>query len=77
MSKQLTVRLPDALVEFIDEQVEHGAASSRAAVITRAMRREQRRAIATRDAEILAAAGPDGDLDRLAAHAAGTRLDLD
>lgn len=76
MSKQLTIRLPDTLVEFIDEQVEHGAAASRAAVIARAMRREQRRAIAARDAVILAGAASD-DLDGLAAQASRTRLDID
>jgi antitoxin MazE3 len=77
MSKQVTVRLPDMLVEFIDEQVEHGDAASRAAVIARAIRREQRRAIAARDAAILARTGTPGDLERLAGHAAETPLDID
>ena len=78
MSKQLTVRLPDSLVEFIDGRVRDGAASSRAAVIAAAVDRERRRAIAERDAAILAAESRPDDLDELATYAARTRLsDLD
>lgn len=68
MSKQIAVRLPDDLVEFLDEVVGSGADRSRAAVVTRALERERRRAVAERDAEILARTGPDPDLARLAAH---------
>ena len=74
MSKQIAVRLPDDLVEFIDDVVEHGDASSRAAVVARAVERERRREIAARDAEILARAGGDADLDRLAEYAARTPM---
>ena len=75
MGKQLTVRLPDALVEFIDQQVEHGEATSRAAVVAAALDQQRRREIADRDATILgrAAANRD-DLDGLAAFAAQTSL---
>jgi Arc/MetJ-type ribon-helix-helix transcriptional regulator len=66
MSKQIAVRLADDLVEFVDSVVAHGEQRSRAAVVTRALQRERRRAIATRDAEILAAAGPDPDMASLA-----------
>ena len=75
MSKQIAVRLPDELVAFVDEIVESGRERSRAAVVTRALEREQRRAVAARDAEILAAAGPDPDLASLAVHAAGLMTD--
>ncbi|MHB8317935.1 MAG: ribbon-helix-helix domain-containing protein [Acidimicrobiales bacterium] len=43
-----TVRLPEELVEFIDERVGHGEAGSRAAVVTAALERERRRELATR-----------------------------
>ncbi|MEA2311070.1 MAG: hypothetical protein QOE28_1038, partial [Solirubrobacteraceae bacterium] len=54
MSKQIAVRLPDDLVAFVDGVVDSGAERSRAAVVTRALERERRRAIAERDAAILA-----------------------
>jgi Arc/MetJ-type ribon-helix-helix transcriptional regulator len=49
MSKQIAVRLPDELVEFVDELVGAGTEPSRAAVVARALERERRRAIAARD----------------------------
>jgi Arc/MetJ-type ribon-helix-helix transcriptional regulator len=71
MSKQIAVRLPDDLVAFVDGLVDSGAGGSRAAVVTRALERERRRVIAARDAEILAATGPDPDLAGLADYVAG------
>lgn len=76
MSKQIAVRLSDELVDFVDQVVGSGAERSRAAVVTRALERERRRAIAARDAEILARAGADPDLAGLAAYAAGLPSDL-
>lgn len=76
MSKQIAVRLSDELVEFVDELVKAGTERSRAAVVSRALERERRRAIAARDAEILAGAGPDPDLQGLAEHAIGLPSDL-
>jgi Arc/MetJ-type ribon-helix-helix transcriptional regulator len=76
MSKQIAVRLPDELVEFVDEIVDAGAGRSRAAVVTRALERERRRVIAVRDAEILARAGSDPELVRLAEHTVGVPSDL-
>ncbi len=76
MSKQIAVRLADELVAFVDERVESGAERSRAAVVSRALERERRRAIAARDAEILASAGPDPELRGLAEHAVGLPSDL-
>ncbi|MBA3307022.1 MAG: antitoxin [Thermoleophilaceae bacterium] len=72
MSKQIAVRLPDDLVEFVDEIVGSGAERSRAAVVTRALERERRRVVAAHDAEILARTGPDPELAGLAEHAAGS-----
>jgi Arc/MetJ-type ribon-helix-helix transcriptional regulator len=71
MSKQIAVRLPDDLVDFLDERVGSGAGRSRAAVVTRALERERRRALAERDAEILARTGEDPELAGLAEYAAG------
>ncbi|MGH3870180.1 MAG: antitoxin [Pseudonocardiaceae bacterium] len=75
MSKQIAVRLPDDIVAFIDQLVDNGQASSRAVVVARAINRERRKAIAVRDAAILARAGTDTDLDGLAEYAARTSLD--
>lgn len=70
MSRQIAVRLPDELVDFVDELVESGAERSRAAVVSRALERERRRAAAARDAEILAKTGQDPELAGLTEYAA-------
>lgn len=75
MSIQIAVRLPDELVAFVDGLVSRGDAPSRAAVVSRALERERRRASAERDAAILAKAGPDAGLDALAAFAGATSMD--
>lgn len=78
MSTQIAVRLSDDLVAFVDELVSRGEGSSRAAVVTRALERERRRKIAERDADILAKAAADADVDQLAEFAAATPMpDLD
>ena len=77
MSKQIAVRLPDDLVEFVDAVVGSGSETSRAAVVARALERERRRAMAARDAEILARTGPDPELDGLAEYAAGRSVTAD
>lgn len=71
MTRQIAVRLGDDLVEFVDQIVASGRERSRAAVVARALERERRRMLAARDAEILAATGPDPELEGLAGHAAG------
>jgi len=76
MTTQITVRLPDELVEFIDATIASGSAISRAAVVASAVERELRRHIAAQDAKILAGLSPDSDLDELAEYAARVRLDL-
>jgi Arc/MetJ-type ribon-helix-helix transcriptional regulator len=77
MSKQIAVRLPDDLVEFVDGLVEAGVGRSRAAVVAGALERERRRTLAARDAAILARTGPDPELAGLAEHVAGLGLPLD
>jgi Arc/MetJ-type ribon-helix-helix transcriptional regulator len=74
MSRQIAVRLPEHIVDFVDELVESGAGHSRAAVVTRALERERRRLAATRDAELLARICPDPELTGLAEHATGSAL---
>jgi len=77
MSKQIAVRLPDELVEFVDEIVGSGSARSRASVVTRALDRERRRVVAERDADILARTGPDPELAGLAEYVIGLQSQLD
>lgn len=74
MSRQIAVRLPDDLVDFIDQVVQSGQAASRAAVVARAVDRERRREIAERDAAILATAGPEPEFDDLAEFVASTPM---
>lgn len=75
MSVQIAVRLPEDIVKFIDDLVSRGDASSRAAVVSRALDRERRRQIAERDAEILAGVAADPDMDALAKFAVSTPID--
>ncbi|WP_370617181.1 antitoxin [Mumia sp. Pv 4-285] len=75
MTTQIAVRLDDELVGFVDELVRQGDAPSRAAVVARALQREQRRKVAERDAAILAASPRDNDMDGLAEFAAGVSMD--
>ncbi|WIY84147.1 antitoxin [Propionimicrobium sp. PCR01-08-3] len=77
MSMQIAVRLPDELAQFVDAEVTAGHAPSRAAVVTRALEREQRYRAALADIEILKNTQPDDDFDALARHAAHRPLDLD
>jgi Arc/MetJ-type ribon-helix-helix transcriptional regulator len=76
MSRQIAVRLPDDIVEFIDEQISESQATSRAVVVNRALQRERRRVMAARDAAILAELGDDPDMQRLVEHVAGAPLEL-
>lgn len=65
MTKQITVRLPDDQVDFLDQEVSAGKAPSRAAAISRALRREQRRRQAERDLLSMLESGDDPDLINL------------
>lgn len=62
MTKQITVRLPDDQVDFLDQEVSSGHAASRATAISRALRREQRRRRAERDLHVLLESGDDPEL---------------
>jgi Arc/MetJ-type ribon-helix-helix transcriptional regulator len=76
MTTQVAVRLPDDLVGFLDDAVAAGAGRSRAEIVTRALTRERRLALAERDAAILARPGSgDTDLDALASYAAAVSMD--
>jgi Arc/MetJ-type ribon-helix-helix transcriptional regulator len=77
MTVQIAVRLADETVERLDRLVAAGDAPSRASVIERALAREFRRLIAERDAAILAAEGPDTDMDALADYSARADLDIE
>jgi len=76
MRKQIAVRLPQDLVDFVDELVRAGHASSRAEVVARALERERRGAVAAQDAAILASAGDDPDMQSLAEYVARLPIDL-
>ena len=53
MSTQITVRIPDELVQFVDEQVVAGLFTSRADLVARLIRRQKARARALADLEII------------------------
>jgi Arc/MetJ-type ribon-helix-helix transcriptional regulator len=65
MSMQIAVRLPDALVAFLDRAVAAGKAPSRAALVAAAVVREMRRQAAEQDVRILREHGPADDRDEL------------
>ena len=65
MTVQISLRLSDDLVEFLDRSVSTGVAGSRADLVSLALEREKRRQAALADAEILNAGGPEDDLDSL------------
>jgi len=62
MTKQIAVRLPDELVDFLDGLVAAGRFDSRAAIVTRELKRLKRRIEAEADAEIYRREGDDPDL---------------
>lgn len=77
MSKQIAVRLPDELVDYIDGLVKANETDSRASFLALAAKRERRRRLGARDAMIYAREGEDPELDGLAAYAARVELNLD
>lgn len=78
MSIQIAVRLPDQLVNSLDELVVSGAARSRASVIERALLRELRYQRMLQEVEILnSGIGVDEDLDSLARLSSNVALDVD
>lgn len=77
MTVQITVRLPDDLVAFVDAEVADGTWVSRADAVAKALVRERRRRVALADVAILCRGADDDDLDQLAAWAADRTVDLD
>ena len=78
MSIQIAVRLPDQLVNSLDELVTSGAARSRASVIERALLRELRYQHMLQEVEILnSGLGVDGVLESLARLSSDVVLDVD
>jgi Arc/MetJ-type ribon-helix-helix transcriptional regulator len=76
VSKQIAVRLPDDLVEFLDDLVARGDVATRATAVTQAVERARRRETAARDAAILVRATEDtDDLEGLAEFAARAPMD--
>ncbi len=68
MTKQITVRLPDELVVFLDELVESGRFESRAAVVIRELKRLQRRIVAEKDNAIYRTEGEDPEIVAIVKH---------
>jgi Arc/MetJ-type ribon-helix-helix transcriptional regulator len=77
MTMQITVRLTEENVAFVDQLVADGKAKSRADAVNRALRRERRRQAALRDAEIYSNATSDPELEAWAAHASAHPPQLD
>jgi Arc/MetJ-type ribon-helix-helix transcriptional regulator len=77
MSTQIAVRLPDDVVDFVDHLVAEGRATSRAAVIARALERERRHEMAVHDAAIYAESGEDPEMVSLVRYLSGRPVDLD
>jgi len=78
MSIQIAIRLPDQLVNSLDELVDSGAARSRASVIERALLRELRYQRMLQEVEILnSGIGAGEDLDALVRFSGNVALDVD
>jgi Arc/MetJ-type ribon-helix-helix transcriptional regulator len=77
MSKQIAVRLPDDLVDFMDALVAGGEETSRASIVARALKRERRRLGTLRDIEILKRSEPDEDMDAMVAYLAHRPIGLE
>ena len=77
MSKQIAVRLPDDLVDFLDELVASGDEISRASIVTRALKREKRRLGTLTDVEILKRLGEDPELMQFAEYSSRNLPELD
>lgn len=68
MPKQIAVRLPDEVVDYLDTLVADGVVESRAAAVKTALERDRRRRLAEADILILQKGEPDG-LEGWAEHA--------
>ncbi len=77
MTVQITVRLPDELVEFVDALVAEGVVKSRAEAVHWALLRDRRRRFALADVEILRKHGDDPDLSAFVDFTSAHPLQLD
>jgi Arc/MetJ-type ribon-helix-helix transcriptional regulator len=77
MSTQITVRLPDDLVAFLDRLVVSREVTSRAEAVADALRRQQRRLAVMRDIAILRDTPGDADLASLIDYVAANPVGLD
>lgn len=68
MTTQIAVRLPDHLVEYVDELVESGA-GSRATIVAKALVVYRQQLLGERDARILENVGDYDEFDTLVTHA--------
>ncbi|MDP9181395.1 MAG: ribbon-helix-helix domain-containing protein [Actinomycetota bacterium] len=66
MSIQIAVRLPDALVAYVDQAVAAGRVRSRAELVARLIARDARRQRAEEDLQRLIDAGALADVETLA-----------
>lgn len=66
MSTQIAVRLPDALVAYVDRAVAEGRVRSRAELVTRLIERDARRQRAEEDLVLLTEKGLVRDPEALA-----------
>lgn len=62
MTVQVSLRLSDEVVAWLDQQVREGVAVSRAELVMRALLRERRRVAIDRDVEILRTSDGGDDL---------------
>jgi Arc/MetJ-type ribon-helix-helix transcriptional regulator len=79
MSTQITVRLPDAQVAFLDREISQGHASSRAQLVSKALRRMEREHVAARDLEVIIASGGNAysELEGMLEHLVATYPEID
>ena len=77
MSKQIAVRLPDELVDFLAELVASGDEASRASIVTRALKREKRRRGMLKDVEIPKRLGEEPELMQFAEYGSRSQPERD
>ena len=77
MSTQIAVRLPDALVAYVDQAVAAGRVKSRAELVSRLIARDARRQRAEEDLQRLIEAGALDDPDALAMAKATSATPID
>jgi len=77
MSKQIAARLPDDIVDFMDDLIAKGDEASRGIIVLRALKRGRRRLGVLQEMEILNRTEPDEDMNAMVAYLAKRRIGLD